>query len=127
MVILINYPISIAPIVQYARQPCFVNLQDQPEKLAELKRKRDENKGKTKSKQNRLTDYTLVALREQETKRRKQEAIAAGISSEKELKNIEKAAIAIIPEQYLPPNAILFVQNVSSSVTKDQLNKLFST
>lgn len=31
-----------------------------------------------------------------------------------------------MPDEYLPPNKILFLQNLPESVTKDQLNSLFS-
>ena len=31
-----------------------------------------------------------------------------------------------MPDEYLPPNKILFLQNLPESVTKDQLNTLFS-
>ena len=31
-----------------------------------------------------------------------------------------------MPDEYLPPNKILFLQNLPESVTKDQLNGLFS-
>jgi RNA recognition motif-containing protein len=31
-----------------------------------------------------------------------------------------------MPDEYLPPNKILFLQNLPESVTKDQLNALFS-
>jgi len=31
-----------------------------------------------------------------------------------------------MPDEYLPPNKILFLQNLPESVTRDQLNALFS-
>lgn len=31
-----------------------------------------------------------------------------------------------MPDEYLPPNKILFLQNLPETVTKDQLNALFS-
>lgn len=31
-----------------------------------------------------------------------------------------------MPDEYLPPNKILFLQNLPESVTKDQLTALFS-
>jgi RNA recognition motif-containing protein len=31
-----------------------------------------------------------------------------------------------MPDEYLPPNKILFLQNLPESVTKDQLMSLFS-
>ena len=41
------------------------------------------------------------------------------------LKSSNPAAGAIIPEEYLPPNKILFVQNIPEDVSVDQLTTIF--
>jgi hypothetical protein len=39
---------------------------------------------------------------------------------------VTKRPAVQMPDEYLPPNKILFLQNLPESVTKDQLNALFS-
>lgn len=41
------------------------------------------------------------------------------------LKSANPAAGAVIPEEYLPPNKILFVQNIPEDVSVDQLTTIF--
>ena len=41
------------------------------------------------------------------------------------LKSSNPAAGAVIPEEYLPPNKILFVQNIPENVSVDQLTTIF--
>lgn len=41
------------------------------------------------------------------------------------LKSSNTNAGAVIPEEYLPPNKILFVQNISEDITVDGLSALF--
>jgi hypothetical protein len=39
---------------------------------------------------------------------------------------VQKRPNVQMPDEYLPPNKILFLQNLPESVTKDQLMALFS-
>ena len=41
------------------------------------------------------------------------------------LKSSNAAAGAVIPEEYLPPNKILFVQNIPEDITVDALSAIF--
>ena len=41
------------------------------------------------------------------------------------LKSSNAAAGAVIPEEYLPPNKILFVQNIAEEITVDALSAIF--
>ena len=43
------------------------------------------------------------------------------------LKSSNPAAGAVIPEEYLPPNKILFIQNLPESYDKDSLAAIFGT
>lgn len=53
----------------------------------------------------------------------KKEAIAAGAEGPTAG---PKKPVVQMPDEYLPPNKILFVQNIPIDTTKDQLNVLFS-
>ena len=41
------------------------------------------------------------------------------------LKSSNPAAGAVVPEEYLPPNKILFIQNLPESYDKDSLTSIF--
>ena len=53
----------------------------------------------------------------------KKEAIAAGAEG---VTAGPKKPVVQMPDEYLPPNKILFIQNLPIETTKDQLNSLFS-
>jgi len=53
----------------------------------------------------------------------KKEAIAAGAEG---VTAGPKKPVVQMPDEYLPPNKILFIQNLPIDTTKDQLNTLFS-
>lgn len=51
--------------------------------------------------------------------------LAAEIDGGAAMPTAKRPAVQM-PDEYLPPNKILFLQNLPESVTKDQLNALFS-
>jgi U2 small nuclear ribonucleoprotein B'' len=66
------------------------------------------------------TRYTNPLKRKYKAKRAAAEVDGAAAAPAPKRPNVQ------MPDEYLPPNKILFLQNLPESVTKDQLNALFS-
>lgn len=84
-----------------------------PQSLEVHKSRRDEHK--------KLTRYTNPLKQKLRTKR----LAAAGLAGVSAIPAPKRPAVQM-PDEYLPPNKILFLQNLPESVTKDQLMALFS-
>ncbi|KAI6015622.1 hypothetical protein EDC04DRAFT_574098 [Pisolithus marmoratus] len=84
-----------------------------PQNLEAHKSRRGEHKN--------LTRYTNPLKQKLRTKR----LAAAGLAGVTAMPPPKRPAVQM-PDEYLPPNKILFLQNLPESVTKDQLMALFS-
>jgi RNA recognition motif-containing protein len=83
-----------------------------------------------------LTDKKKAAEAAEESKRLKRSAVAAGAVPDPSarpvkasrgagLKSSNPAGSAVIPDEYLPPNKILFVQNLPDGYDIDALTAIF--
>lgn len=82
------------------------------ERFDELKKQREDNK--------KATRYTNPIKSKFRLKR-----LAAEVDGGAALPQSKRPAVQM-PDEYLPPNKILFLQNLPENVTKDQLMSLFS-
>ncbi|KAI0026994.1 hypothetical protein K488DRAFT_63371 [Vararia minispora EC-137] len=83
-----------------------------PEGYEAHKQRRDEHK--------KATRYTNPLKQKFKAKRMASEIDGPNAASAPKRPNVQ------MPDEYLPPNKILFLQNLPESVTKDQLTNLFS-
>jgi len=74
----------------------------------------------TRTENKKRTRYTNPLKRKFRAKRLASEVDGAATAP------APKRPVVQMPDEYLPPNKILFLQNLPESVTKDQLNTLFS-
>lgn len=83
-----------------------------------------------------ITDKKKAAEAAEETKRLKRSAVAAGAVPDTSarpvkasrgagLKSSNAATSAVVPDEYLPPNKILFVQNLPDEYDIDALTAIF--
>ncbi|KAF5332577.1 hypothetical protein D9611_005409 [Ephemerocybe angulata] len=109
-----RFPLYSKPMqISFARSRSDAVVQKKdPNNFDDHKTKRQEHK--------KATRYTNPLKAKFRAKR-----LAAEIDGGAALPTAKRPAVQM-PDEYLPPNKILFLQNLPESVTKDQLNALFS-
>ncbi|RXW14348.1 hypothetical protein EST38_g11505 [Candolleomyces aberdarensis] len=109
-----RFPLYSKPMqISFARTPSDAVVQKKdPNNLEAHKQRRQEHK--------KATRYTNPLKAKYRAKR-----LAAEIDGGAALPTAKRPAVQM-PDEYLPPNKILFLQNLPETVTKDQLMSLFS-
>ncbi|RXW17685.1 hypothetical protein EST38_g8169 [Candolleomyces aberdarensis] len=109
-----RFPLYSKPMqISFARTPSDAVVQKKdPNNLEAHKQRRQEHK--------KATRYTNPLKAKYRAKR-----LAAEIDGGAALPAAKRPAVQM-PDEYLPPNKILFLQNLPETVTKDQLMSLFS-